>query len=72
MDRVPFASFDDLPMNLRYSPAIKGRLVGSSNMHRWSNSHRKLIYRIAQGLAEIVQFLCVDSLVKRYADTGIM
>jgi len=69
-DRISFATFDSFPLNLRNSPAIKDRLAGGLNVHRWPNSHRQLIYRITHGLAEVAQFLSIQTPVKRSADIG--
>ena len=64
------ASFDNLLLYFRDSPAI-GSMVSerTRNVHRrWSNSRRQLIYRIAHGLVEVVQFLSIHSPFKGSTD----
>ena len=70
-DCVTFALFDDLLLYFRDSPVIKCT-VGerARNVHHWFNSRRQLIYRVAHGLVEVVQFLSTHSPFKSSTDIG--
>ena len=55
-DRVPLALFDDLPLDLCHSPAIKSvvsELPKVSRHHRFDPRHQ-LLNRLAHGLTEII------------------
>ena len=66
---MPPALFDDLLLYIRDSPAMESVVGGSArNSDGWFNSRLQLIYRIAHGLTEVVQFLSVHSPVKRSTD----
>ena len=68
---MPLALFDDLLLYLRDSPVIDDVVSGRiRSMHRQFNPRRQLVYRIAHGLAEVVQFLAIHSPVKGSTDIG--
>jgi len=65
------ALFDDLLLDFRHSPAIDNVVCASDqDVYRQLNSHRQLIYRIAHGIAEIVEFLSIHSPVQGSTDVG--
>ena len=42
----------------------------TQTVYHWFNQHRQLIYRLARGLAEVVQFLSIRSSVEGPTDIG--
>ena len=68
---IPPAPFDDLLLYFRDRPAIES-MVGGRNrsVYYRVNSRHQLIYRIARGLAEVVQLLSIHSPVEGFADIG--
>ena len=70
-DRIPATPFHDLSLYIRNSPAIESTVNRRSrNVYWWFNSRRQLVYRIDQGLTELVQPLSVHPPVKRSANFG--
>ena len=62
---MPLALFGDLLLYFRHSPAIENKVRGRTpRAYRRFNSRRKLIYRVAHGLAEVAQFLSARSPVE--------
>ena len=70
-DFIPLAVFDDLPLYLRHSPTIENTVGGRNrSVHCRFNSRRQLIYRIANGLAKVIQFLPVHPPIEGFTDIG--
>ena len=68
---MPPTLLDDLLLYFHDSPAIESVVGGRArNARGWFNSRRQLTYRIAHGLAEVVQFLSVHSPIKGSTDVS--
>ena len=70
-DRIPPAVFDDLPLDLRHSPAIKSvcQRVVQSDHHRF-DSRRQLCNRLAYRLTEVIQLPPIHSTVESFTCIG--
>ena len=70
-DFMPLGHFLDLLLYFLHDPAIENGVGESTrSVHRWMNSHLQPVYRIAHGLAEVVQFLSICSSSEGITDTS--